>query len=110
MKPNDTLFEFTLSAQRKDFYDITLQVRERGSIMSVTKLREKRTRKPSSQPKGKATIAPNNFRRLTAKEIYQMTEPGNRKRNSEICRELVLKIIGMCAPPSFQTSILEVWR
>jgi secondary thiamine-phosphate synthase enzyme len=28
MKPNDTFFEFTLSAQRKDFYDVTPQVRE----------------------------------------------------------------------------------
>ena len=60
--------------------------------MSVTKLREKRTRKPSSLPKGKATIAPNKFRRLTAEEIYQITELGNRKRDSEICRELVKMI------------------
>ena len=28
MKSNDTLFEFPLSAQRQDFYDVTPQVRE----------------------------------------------------------------------------------
>jgi secondary thiamine-phosphate synthase enzyme len=28
MKPTDTLFEFALSAQREDFYNITSQVRE----------------------------------------------------------------------------------
>jgi len=61
--------------------------------MSITELREKRTRKPSSPPKGQATVAPSKFRRLTAEEIYQMTEPGNRKRNTEICRELIRKIM-----------------
>jgi len=61
--------------------------------MSITQLREKRTRKQPATPKGKATVTPEPARRLTAEEIYQMTEPGNRKRNSEICRELVLKIM-----------------
>ena len=28
MKPNDTFFEYSLSAQRKDFYNITPQVQE----------------------------------------------------------------------------------
>ena len=60
--------------------------------MSITKLREKRTRKQSALPKGKATIVPAQTRTLTAEEIYQMTEPGNRKRNSEICKELVKMI------------------
>jgi hypothetical protein len=61
--------------------------------MSITKLREKQTRKQSASPKRKATVAPERVRTLTAEEIYQMTEPGNRKRNSEICRELVLKLM-----------------
>jgi hypothetical protein len=60
--------------------------------MSITQLREKRTRKQPTLPKGKAMVAPERVRTLTAEEIYQMTEPGNRKRNSEICRELVKRI------------------
>ena len=60
--------------------------------MSITKLREKRTRKQPALPKGKATVVPERVRTLTAEEIYQMTEPGNQKRNSEICRELVKMI------------------
>jgi len=59
--------------------------------MSITELREKRTRKQPAPPKGKATIAPERIRRLTAEEIYQMTEPGNRKRSAEICREIARK-------------------
>ena len=61
--------------------------------MGITKLREKRTHKQPVPPKGRATVAPERFRRLTAEEIYQMTEPGNRKRSSEICREIVRKAI-----------------
>ena len=60
--------------------------------MSITKLRKERTRKQPATSKGKATVAPERARTLTAEEIYQMTEPGNRKRNSEICRELVKMI------------------
>ena len=60
--------------------------------MSITKLQEKRTRKQPALPKGKATVVPEQVRTLTAEEIYQMTEPGNQKRNSEICRELVKMI------------------
>ena len=60
--------------------------------MSITKLRDKRTRKQPAPPKVKATIVPAQARTLTAEEIYQMTEPGNRKRNSEICKELVKMI------------------
>ena len=60
--------------------------------MSITRLREKRTRKPSAPSKGKATVVPNKFRRLTMEELDHLTEPGNRKRNSEICKELVKMI------------------
>ena len=59
--------------------------------MSITQLREKRTRKQPSTPKGKVTIVPNKFRRLTAEEIYQMTEPGHRKAVTEIGKEIVRK-------------------
>jgi hypothetical protein len=61
--------------------------------MSIATLQEKRTRRQPAPPKGKATVVPERARTLTVEEIYQMTEPGNRKRNSEICRELVLKIM-----------------
>ena len=57
--------------------------------MSITELRKKRTRKRLAPSKGKATVVPERFKRLTAEEIYQMTEPGNRQRSSEICREIV---------------------
>ena len=35
MKPNDTFFEFTLSAQRQDFYNVTSQVGEAVAKNSV---------------------------------------------------------------------------
>jgi len=60
--------------------------------MSITELQKKRARKQSATPKGQATVVPERFRRLTAEEIYQITEPGNRQRSSEICRELVNRI------------------
>ena len=60
--------------------------------MSITELREKRTRKQPAPSKGKTTITPNKFRQLTVEELDRLTEPGHRKRNSEICRELVKMI------------------
>ena len=60
--------------------------------MSITPLREKRTRKQPALPQGKATVAPNEFRRLSVEELDRLTEPGHRKRNSEICKELVKMI------------------
>jgi hypothetical protein len=56
--------------------------------MSITKLREKRTRKPSAPPK-KATIVPEQIRTLTIEELDRLIEPGHRKRVTELGRELV---------------------
>ena len=45
--------------------------------MSITELREKRTRKQPAPSKGKATIAPERARTLTVEELDRLTEPGH---------------------------------
>jgi hypothetical protein len=57
--------------------------------MSVTALQEKQTRQQISPPTEKRQRQ--QIERLTAEEIDRLTEPGQRKRNSELCRELALK-------------------
>jgi hypothetical protein len=59
--------------------------------MSVTTLQEKRKRS-QPVPKEKRREQMENVR-LTGEEIARLTEPGHRKRVSELGRELVLKII-----------------
>jgi hypothetical protein len=59
--------------------------------MSITELREKRTRRQPAPSKGRTTIPPERAERLTGEEIYRLTEPGHRKRSAEICREIARK-------------------
>ena len=59
--------------------------------MSVA-LKEKPKRRELAPPKGKAMVAPERARTLTAEEIDRLTEPERRRRSSEICKELVKMI------------------
>ena len=60
--------------------------------MSVTALQEKQKRR---QPAVRKEVRREQQvpKRLTAEEIYQMTEPGHRKRVTELGRELVRRIM-----------------
>ena len=75
--------------------------------MSVTTLQEKQKRLPtggrgqkhsqSALPKEKRRKQESAVR-LTVEELARLTEPGHRKRSSEICRELVLKLMAADCP------------
>ena len=65
--------------------------------MSIATLQEKPQRRQSVMPK---TVLPEEGRRkqekavlLTVEELDRLTEPGHRKRNSELIRELVERIM-----------------
>ena len=65
--------------------------------MSIATLQEKPQRKQSVMPK---TVLPKEGQRkqkqavlLTVEELDRLTEPGHRKRNSELIRELVERIM-----------------
>ena len=60
--------------------------------MSVTTLQEKQKRRQSAMPKEKRREQESAVK-LTVEELARLTEPGHRKRSSEICRELVLKLM-----------------
>ena len=61
--------------------------------MSVAALQEKQKRRQPALLKEKRRERQHDDVWLTAEEIERLTEPGHRKRSSEICRELVLKIM-----------------